>query len=424
MEREEKRILKNGIPVYSYRNPSLHSFYISLFLRTGSMYESEEESGMTHFLEHLLIRNINSVRNGEMYSMLDRYGIEFNASTYSEMVQFYTTGASQNFEKAVGLISELFSPISLSAEEIATERERIKAEIRESDDKTSLSSFSSEIVHAGTSLSRPILGTLGSVSKITKKRLEAFRARAFSNGNLFVYLTGNYSDDDLELLARTLGEKTLGNAGANENLAPVSQSFGKRKPAAYIKNADFTMVRFSFDIDMSRIAFGADDLLYDILLGGYNSHFFIEMSEKRGLFYDLSGSVEKYKNIGCFVFSFEVRGSSVYEAVEMTLSILSQMKEKLLPEEKCMKAGYVDNGALLYDDARDLNFTFSYDCHIMDAPYRSIEERSAYYNSITPKIIRDAAREIFRPENLTLTLKGNKKKIDPLRLASLIEEKL
>ena len=37
---------KNGINVYAYKNPDLHSFHLSLFLRAGAMFESAAESGM------------------------------------------------------------------------------------------------------------------------------------------------------------------------------------------------------------------------------------------------------------------------------------------------------------------------------------------------------------------------------------------
>ena len=52
---------KNGIPTYSYINETQHTFYISLFLRAGSMHESDSDAGITHFLEHIAIRNINHI---------------------------------------------------------------------------------------------------------------------------------------------------------------------------------------------------------------------------------------------------------------------------------------------------------------------------------------------------------------------------
>ena len=153
---EKSYLTKNEIKIYGYKNPNLHGFFISLFLRAGSMYESERDNGITHFLEHIAIRNINKLTGGELYSLLDRQGIEFNASTYSEMVQFYTSGATEAFHTGAEIITKVLSPIILDKSEIDTERKRIKAEIREADDKNSLLVFSNGIVHAGTSLSRSI----------------------------------------------------------------------------------------------------------------------------------------------------------------------------------------------------------------------------------------------------------------------------
>ena len=420
MYKEQSRITKNGITVYDYKNPNIHSFYLSLFIRAGSMHE--ELSGITHFLEHAAIRNVGAIMNGELYSTLDRHGIEFNASTYSEMVQFYITGASANFDLASEIISAILSPIVLSSSEIKTERERIKAEIREGDDSTSLSTFAGNIVHEGTRLARTITGTLGGVDRITKTRLEEYRRSVMTPDNIFFYVTGNYTEENLNKLALEIEKYSLGEGKRNENIAPIPTSFGKREPKVHIKNADFTMLRFSFDMDMTKMTIAESDLLYDMLLGGYNSRFFIEMSEKRGLFYDISGSSERYNNIGTLVFSFEVRGGSVYDAVDTTVGLLREIKATLPDESAMMKAGYVTNAGLLYDEPRELNFTMAYDNHVMKAGYSSVEERAEKYKAVTPERIREVAELVFKPENLTLALKGNKKKIDISRLEEIIKK--
>ena len=146
------------------------------------------------------------------------------------------------------------------------------------------------------------------------------------------------------------------------------------------------------------------------------------MSEERGLFYDISGSTERYRNIGTLYFSFEVRERDIYDAVKCSIEILKSFKENLLPSESCMKAGYTDNAGLLLDDPRELNFTFAYDCEIMGLDYSDIEERRRAYENITPEKILLGAKEIFTPENLVLTVKGNKKKIDADRLRKICLE--
>ncbi len=418
--KEKSTMAKNCIPIYSLVNEHSHSFFISAFLRCGSMYESEEQNGISHFLEHVMIRNISEKTDGRLYAILDKYGMEFNASTYSDMIQFYISGAAPSFRIAADLISMLLSPISLSADEIEKERSRIKAEIRENDDKSSLQFFTAKEVWEDTSLSRPIAGTLGSVSRITKRQLEEYRMKSFTKDNLFFYITGNVSDEDISYLAAKLGERTTGEGEKRVNTAPVPSKFGKREGNVKLKNADFTKIRYTYDVDMSKVTSPELDLIYDILLGGYKSSFFVEMSEKRGLFYDIGGSVERYANIAVFTFSYELREAKLYEAAELTMQLIERYKNELLPPDECMKAGYVDNAYMLFDDARELNFTFGYDNHILGLSYTSVEDRKRTYAAITPERLRTAARIIFDKNNLTVTMKGDKRRIDLPRLNKIL----
>ena len=45
---ENCRTTKNGVKIYTYKNDRSHGFFISLFVKAGSMYESAEENGITH----------------------------------------------------------------------------------------------------------------------------------------------------------------------------------------------------------------------------------------------------------------------------------------------------------------------------------------------------------------------------------------
>ena len=417
---EEKRIAKNGIPVYSLTNKNNHSFFISMFLKAGCIYESEEENGITHFLEHAAIRNINKLMDGNLYRELDRYGMEFNASTYSEMVQFYISGSAPHFAVAARIIAKLLGPIVLDKSEVDTERQRVKAEIREVGDKSTLAFIAGEEVWRGTPLARPITGTLGSVSGITGARLERYRRKIFNKDNIFFYVTGNVDNDNLSYLTELLGDYELEGDEVHDNVATVPVSFMQRTRGIKIKNADFTKIRYSFDVDSALVTPSELDVLYDVVLGGYSSDFFIELSEKRGLFYDLSGSVERYRNIAVLSFSYELKESKLYEAAQMTAHLLKRYTETVLEPERCMKAAYVDNAYILLDDPRELSFTFGYDNHVLGLSYSGIEDRRSTYARITPERLREVAKTVFRPENMTVALKANKKKIDAERLEKII----
>lgn len=419
---EKLYVTKNGIKIHSYKNENAHSFFISMFLRAGSMFEREEDSGITHFLEHIAIRNVNAMYDEELYRLLDKHGLEFNASTFSEMVQFYTSGSPKKFAIGAEVLSSVLSPIIISADAVAVERERIKAEIREGDEKNSLAAFTGGIVFENTALSRSILGTNKTVSRITRARLERYRREVMTSGNVFFYVTGNFTDEDINCLAREIEKYEIAPGEPRENIAPVTKSFGKRAPIVHIKNGDFTMLRLTFDIDMSRVTVPALDLIYDLLISGYNSKLFFELSEKRGIFYDINGQLDKYKNIGVFAFSFEIKEEKLYEALELTLGILSDVKEQVPHEDECMKAGYVDNAPMILDDSRELNFTFGYGNHIMEQNYKNLDAHINAYQSVSPEQMQRTMKTVFAPENLTVTVKGKKRKIDKDKLESILKK--
>lgn len=418
MERTYKA--KNGVSVYSYPNPALHSFYISLVVKAGSMYETEKTQGITHFLEHIAIRNVHALCDGRLYAMLDRYGLDFNAATYNEMVRFYISGADLHFEHAAKVIALLLSPIVLKKSEIDLERRRIKAEIREGDEKNSLANFSSAILYPDTTLRFPIVGTNKSVDAVNGARIEAYRRAIFTPQNLFFYVTGNVTEENIRTLLSAIEAAPLADGEPRQTCPTPPAAFGMRDAAVHVKQADFTMMRFHFDMDMTRVSEPEADLLYDLLLSGYSSRFFIEMSENRGLFYDITGSLETYRNIGCFYFSFELKAADVPEATRLAVEILRDVKTRLLDPAQIPRAPYVDNAGLLYDNPGELNFTFSYDRHILNLPYRSLEDRRAAYAAVTPQRLREVAREVFRAKNCVLTLKGDRKKIDTELLHNIL----
>ena len=417
---EKSLKIKNGLTVYHYAQPKTHCFYISLFVKMGSMYESESEAGVSHFLEHAIIRNVNAQMGGTLYSLLDKHGLEFNASTFAEMVQFYISGSPKAFAVAAEILAMTLLPVRLNASDFESERSRIRAEIREAQERGSLLQFTLDTVYGNSSLSRPITGTGSSVSRISRRTLEEYRKRSFTPENTFVYLTGAYSEEDLSTLCLAFEKYPLYTGDIRDNTAPVSSYFGKRGATVAIKNADYCKVRFTFDLDMTRLTLPETDLLHAVLVGGYSSELFVEMSERRGLFYDIDGASDRYKNIGALAFSFELRESRIYEALELVVGLLKRLKSEPLPADKCMYATYVDNAPMLLDSPRELNFTFAYDNRIMDMGYENLEARMRAYSAVTPERIMELCRTVFTPDNLTFTMKGKKSRLDADKIRGIL----
>ncbi len=418
---ERATTLENGVLLYSYSLPHTHSFVISVFLRAGCLFESESESGITHLFEHMVFRNVNASYSGKLYSLLDRYGLDFNATTYNEMVHFYISGVPSSFRVAAEIISRVFDPINISATEFSAERDRIKAEIREADERSSFAAFARRCAWGETSLAMSILGTSGTVSRISRLRLEEYRRRIMTSSSSFVYLSGRFTDEDKRYLSSLVAVKSLLRGQFTENIAPVPQKFGRRGPQVFVKRSTFTKLRINFDVDMSRITPPELDLLHDMIFGGNDSPMFTELSERLGLFYDIDSNTERYNNIGLLHFTFELRAARLYEALERTVELLHSVKLQEPQEERCMRVGYVEGADVLLDDPHELSFTLAYENHISGLSYSGLEERKCAYAGVSGLRLLKVAQEVLRPENATVVIFGNKASIDVDKIINIMK---
>ena len=418
---EKRKITKNNIEIYHYPNENTHSFCLSLYIKAGALYEADKDNGLTHFWEHAIFRNINHQMGGHMYEEIDKLGLFFNGATYKEFVQLYVIGAPKNFAAATDILLKIFQPMTPSLDQLKTEQQRVKAEIREAEDFKSLDYFAGTHAWKDTSLRNTILGTKGNVSGFNKKRLATYHQEMIAAENLFFYVTGCVDEEMIENFAGKVGEldvPTVETSGGirRENMAPIPENFGNRDLLINVKNSQYTMVQYSFDLVTTKYTYAELSLLYDILFSGENALLHQELSEKRGMIYSFSSTLEKYSNIGRLFFVYEVAMRDLYESVEITTKELARLGESIEKRLALVLPEYTDNAYFIYDDNEGFNWQRAYENHIMNGKLTSIEETREQFLAVTPERLKEMAGEIFTRENLVLSLKADKKKLDVDRL--------
>jgi len=419
---EKKLTTRNQIQIYHYPNPNTHSFCLSLYIKAGALYEADKDNGITHFWEHVLFRNINHLMDGKMYEEIDKLGLYFNGATYKEFVQLYIIGAPAHFMEAAEILLKVFQPITLPADEIKTEQQRVKAEIREAEDFKSLDYFAGTHAWKGTSLRNTILGTKGNVSSFNRKRMAACHQDMLKAQNLFFYVTGNVTEEQIGQLADMVDCLQVDAAERpRQNMAQIPEGFGKRDLLINVKNSQYTMVNYSFDLVTEKYTYAELALLYDILFSGENALLHQELSEKRGMIYSFSSTLEKYSNIGRLFFVYEVAMRDLYESVEITTGELARLGESVEKRLELVLPDYIDNAYFVYDDNEGFNWQRAYEHHIMNGRGTTIEETKAEFLAVTPERIKEIATEIFNRDNLVLSLKADKKKLDVDKLRESVQ---
>jgi len=419
MERTHKTA--NGINIYDYRNNRIGGFSLSLFFKRGSMFESEEENGSSHLFEHMVFRHLNKLYNGELYKKLDSLGLSMEAITTYHYVQFEFSGAGTHFRDAARILSDIFLPFTMTGAEIKPEKERIKAEIRENGDATSLGYFCDKLVWGNSSLARSISGTAKNVDKIGVNALKELQNKMLTAENIFIYAAGNYTDNDIISLISLLEAYSISHGDALDYTVALPESFGNRPHEVFIKNSVYTVVQASFDIPLPAEKYPALCLLSDMLFTGNTALIHDALSERSGLVYSFTNYLDIYKNASTVYLMYEVRSDKLYKSVEEAMRVFSTAGEKAEEYLKYALPEYTDNYALVEDSTSGLTSKFAFEAHVLDLPYRSAEERKNAFGAITPKEIREIADTVFRPECLTLALKAHKKNTDTEKLLNAVD---
>lgn len=414
---EKEYLTAGGVPVYLLPSPHLHSFALSLYVRGGALYEAKDKCGISHFIEHLVFRSINRYMDGALYKTLDRLGLSVEGVTYREFLQFTVTGAPAHFDEAAKILALALAPLNLSKEDIATERARIKAEIREESERTSLDFFTDRLLYGeGHPLSRTITGTAGDLNRMTGALLKKEKEALFTRENLFFYLSGALPEGAVDTLLAETKDYFPEKGERRENTVCLPEAYFQRDASVCIKGSDKTLVRLSFDIDTTRYTDAELTLLYDILFGDGEECFFHQaLSERTGMIYSFRGYMDLFRNLGSIGVSYEIPTQGLLSSVTQALGAIRRAKTDAVDALPYVRAAYTDNAAFLFDDAQALGFNRAYERYILSLPYPTLRHRADAYASVTGERLCEIAGEIFRPENATLTLKSRRADKDALR---------
>lgn len=100
------------INVYNYRilyiNNAKNITSIHTYVKTGSVYELEEEAGISHLLEHIITDSWQKCKGNCTYYW-SKKGININARTYGFQTEYYITGLTKEMEDMIDYMSSIIT---------------------------------------------------------------------------------------------------------------------------------------------------------------------------------------------------------------------------------------------------------------------------------------------------------------------------
>ncbi len=204
--RFDQRVLPNGLTLVGEFNPDAQSVAVGYFVGTGARDETEEVSGVSHFLEHMMFKGTARRSAADINLGFDGLGAQYNAFTGEERTVYYGAVLPEHVPSLVDLLTDMMRP-ALRPEDFEMEKNVILEEIAMYEDRPSFRVFEigGERFWNTHPLGNSILGSQDSVRALTREAMLAYFRRRYAPGNLVLALSGAY---DLDAVSRQVEDLT------------------------------------------------------------------------------------------------------------------------------------------------------------------------------------------------------------------------
>lgn len=200
--------LSNGLRVVGELDRRAYSAALGYFVAAGARHETDPESGLSHFLEHMMFKGTAKRTAADVNRELDELGGQSNAYTSEETTVYYAAVLPKFQDRAVELLTDILSP-TLDEDEFQMERNVILEEIAKYEDQPPFGAFerAMELHFTPRGLGRRVLGTEASIRDMSAARMREYFFRRYRPENIVLAATGNVDFDGLVAEAERLTDR-------------------------------------------------------------------------------------------------------------------------------------------------------------------------------------------------------------------------
>ncbi|MBO4738070.1 MAG: insulinase family protein [Bacteroidales bacterium] len=399
--------LANGIRIIHKPVNSAVS-HIGLVVNTGTRDEEKTESGIAHFIEHVIFKGTNKRNTYQVLSYLENIGGDLNAYTTKEETFFYASVLNDYIPRALELLTDIVFNSTFVQKDLDTEKEVVIEEIQLCKDTPSEWIFDEfeNMLFAGHSLGTNILGTVKSVKQITREKILNFTNRTYNTDQIVLAVVGNI---DLKHLIK-LANFYL--ADIKENIRkfqrPIFQNFTPQQRHIKIRSnqthAIMGSVLPAYDETKNQIA----TLLLNILGGqGLNSRLNMAVREKKGYVYNIEANYAPMSDIGLFTIYIGCDSKNLDKCFSLISKELNKLKRQKLGTLQLHRAHrqLIGQMYITYESNLTEMLSIGKNNLIFDT-VEPIESISKKIEKISSEELIDLSNEIFDENNFSRLIIG------------------
>ena len=407
-----RTVLPSGLRIVTEEVPSVRSAAIGIWVNVGSRDETPAVAGASHFLEHLLFKGTTRRTALEITSTIEAVGGEMNAFTSKEYTCFYARVIDTDLPIAIDVVSDLITSSIVSALDVDAERKVVLEEIAMRDDDPSdlVHDLYAETYYGDTQLGRPILGTIKSISDMTRSSVFNYYKKRYLPQDLVVAVAGNIKHKRVvAMVEEALTRDNFLDVKGSPQIRPNTPVKTKPMQSVGLMTRKTEQAHMFYGMegvarsDERRFAMG---VLASALGGGMSSRLFQEIREKRGLAYSVYAYAQQFAGSGQIGFYAGCNPTKAIEVIEIIREVLADVAVNGMSHEEIERAkGAVRGSLVLSQEDSGSRMSRIGKNEIVYGQVMGFDEILKAISRVNPTDVREIASE-FLTKSPTLALVG------------------
>ena len=403
-----KSTLPNGLRVLTSSMPHTYSVAVSVYVGAGNRYETTAESGVSHFVEHMVFKGTQKRPSAQIISeAIDSVGGVLNAATDREFTVYYAKVARPHLELALDVLVDLVRAPIFDPAEIEKERKVVLEELASVADSPGqqVDLLLDEIMWPDQPLGRDVAGTEESIEGLTREMTLDYMARQYVPANIIISVAGNVGHEEVMSL---VGERFEGAPQAKPGTwFPAQDGQETTRCEVLYKRTEQSHIAMAVrGLPLQHPDRYAIDLLSVLFGEGMSSRLFMELRERQGLCYDVHAYVAHFLDAGSFGVYAAVDPPRGREAVAALIAEMVKLRDGV-PEEELRKSKELAKGRLLLrmEDTRAVSAWLGSQ-EVLTNRILSPEEVVANIEAVTPADVSRVVDAILVKKHLSLAVVG------------------
>ncbi|MBV9101488.1 MAG: insulinase family protein [Candidatus Dormibacteraeota bacterium] len=381
--------------------PGRPSVAVAFMLRVGSRHEPWEQSGLSHFVEHMVFKGTERFPTPrEISETIEGVGGVLDAGTDREATVFWTRVPATELDRALRLLSDMVARPRFTADDVAKERQVVVEELRMYQDSPSdfVQTVFDEVMWPSHPLGRDVAGREETVRGFTREDCAEHMTVHARPETLVVSMAGGVETAHAQaMLERELEGWDERQRPARPDPEPATAPEGDALRVTWRRVEQASVLvgaRAPSYLDPRRFAV---DILNVVLGEGMSSRLFLELRERRGLVYDVHSFAARLSDSGVLGIGFGAEPRRAPTALRAAVHELRELADQDVGEAELAKAKAYAKGRLaLHLEGTSALCEYAGQQLLLTGTILSPEHIAECYDAVTAADVRNAAQDVLR----------------------------